>query len=133
MIIFHSISLLILIYLYQKLYFSHLISKNKFKWLGRIDNVINSGGVKLFPEQIEKKLDHLIEGRFFIASEEDAKLGNKVILILEGNPIDLDKKKFEVLSKYERPKSIYFISKFSETKTGKINRNETLKKVRTAR
>lgn len=110
-----------------------IISKNKFKWLGRIDNVINSGGVKLFPEQIEKKLDHLIEGRFFIASEEDAKLGNKVILILEGNPIDLDKKVFEVLSKYERPKSIYFISKFSETKTGKINRNETLKKVRTAR
>lgn len=110
-----------------------IISKNKFKWLGRLDNVINSGGVKIFPEQIEKKLEHLIEGRFFIASEEDDKLGNKVILIIESNPIYINTEIFDVLNKYEKPKKIYFTTKFSETKTGKINRNETLKKVRTAR
>ena len=33
-----------------------LISDNEFKWLGRYDSIINSGGIKLIPEQIEKKL-----------------------------------------------------------------------------
>lgn len=110
-----------------------ILSKNRFKWLGRIDNVINSGGVKLFPEQIEKKIQQFISGRFFVSSETEEKLGNKLILIIEGNPITLDINKFNTLSKYERPKEIYFVERFSETRTGKINRNETLKKVRTAR
>lgn len=33
----------------------HCISKDSFEFLGRADNIINSGGVKISPEQIEKK------------------------------------------------------------------------------
>ena len=48
-----------------------LHSETSFQLLGRYDNVINSGGVKLFPEQIEKKIVPAIKERYIIASEED--------------------------------------------------------------
>jgi O-succinylbenzoic acid--CoA ligase len=48
-----------------------LIDSRRFKWLGRKDFVINSGGVKLFPEVIEEKISHLITERFFITKKED--------------------------------------------------------------
>jgi len=60
-----------------------LITYKKFIWKGRFDNVINSGGVKLFPEQIEKKLQLVIRQRFFVTSQPDKQLGNKLILIIE--------------------------------------------------
>jgi len=108
-----------------------IVSENQFKWLGRIDNVINSGGIKLFPEQIEKKLQPHITNRLFISSKDDDKLGNKIVLVIEQESNDFDTSIFKALERYEKPKEIYFTSTFSETKTGKINRNETLKKVRT--
>ncbi len=107
------------------------LEKNKFIWLGRFDNVINSGGVKVFPEQIEKKLEKIVKVRFFISYLLDEKLGQKVILILEDNSwnesqvTDFQLKMKDVLSKYELPKSIYFVNYFAETPTGKIQRNRT--------
>ncbi len=108
-------------------------SKNQFKWLGRIDNVINSGGIKLFPEQIEKKLEKFISDRFFVSSENDERLGNRVVVVIESKPFELDKAIFNNLEKFELPKEVYFVDAFDETKTGKVNRMETLKKVRTVR
>ena len=58
-----------------------LHDENKFEWLGRFDNVINSGGIKLYPESIESKLRSKIDEQFLIASKEDDVLGNKVILV----------------------------------------------------
>lgn len=107
------------------------LEQNRFKWLGRVDNVINSGGVKVFPEQIEKKLEEIIKVRFFISYLPDEKLGQKVILVLEDIPWDnsqltdfqLEMKK--VLTKYEQTKSFYFVKDFAETPTGKIQRSKT--------
>ncbi len=99
---------------------------NQFKWLGRKDFVINSGGVKLFPEVIEQKITHLIPVRFFIGKQEDETYGEVPVLILEGL------KKFDlmglnaVLSKIEMPKSAISVSKFKETGSGKIDRIATL-------
>lgn len=104
-----------------------LISENQFCWLGRYDNVINSGGIKLIPEQIEEKLSHKITNRFFAAGVADEKLGQKLILVIEGNPYHLDDSVFSGLSKYEKPKAVYFILKFAETETGKVKRNEIIK------
>ena len=103
-----------------------LINENQFVFVGRMDNVINSGGIKLIPEQIEAKLAHSIPNRFFIASKEDEELGQKVILVLEGEHQDLDSTIFQELDKYEKPKEIIFIPKFKETPTGKILRKESL-------
>ena len=106
-----------------------ILSENEFQWLGRIDSVVNSGGVKLFPEQIEAKLQGLLSDRFFIASEADKKLGQKLILVIESMEKEIATGIFDHLEKFEKPKSIYFISKFVDTKTGKLNRKQTLEKI----
>lgn len=103
-----------------------LINENQFIFLGRIDNVINSGGIKLIPEQIENKLMSKIQQRFFIASKPDNELGEKLILVIEGDKVEFDHSIYEDLDKYEKPKEILFIPKFKETATGKIMRKETL-------
>ncbi len=103
-----------------------LIDENKFIFLGRIDNIINSGGIKLIPEQIELKLANKIVNRFFIHSKKDFILGEKVILVIEGEKYDLTTAIFDTLDKYEKPKEVIFISKFKETANGKIIRKASL-------
>ena len=113
-----------------------LKNAQQFEWLGRIDNVINTGGVKVFPEKIEAKLEKIIQARFFITSFSDKKLENKVALIIESdnwinekiNALKLDLK--QVLSKFEQPKAIYFLTQFEETPTKKIQRQRTKEKVK---
>ena len=103
-----------------------LVNENQFIFLGRIDNVINSGGIKLLPEQIEEKLAGKIEPRYFISSKEDKELGEKVILVIEGDSFTVDTSIFDELDKYEKPKEILFVPKFKETGNGKIIRKESL-------
>ena len=102
-----------------------LTSENEFKWLGRVDNIINSGGIKFLPETIEDKIASKIERRFFISSELDEDLGEKLTLIIEGEPFKVDEKIFDKLDKFEKPKQIYFIPKFEETYNGKVIRFAT--------
>lgn len=106
-----------------------LINENQFVFLGRYDNVINSGGIKLIPEQIEHKLKTQLAERFFVAGLPDDQLGEKLVLVIEGAPKEIDKKIFDELGKYEKPKQIYFVPKFKETETGKIMRQETLEMI----
>lgn len=102
-------------------------SDSEFQLIGRMDNVINSGGVKLFPEQIEDKLSDQIKQRFFIAAIADQELGEKLVLILENGKNTIDPVIFERLNKFEIPREIFMVPKFKETATGKIQRKETLK------
>lgn len=95
-----------------------------FVWKGRIDNVVNSGGIKLFPEQIEEKLAHYIPYRFFVIGKADEHLGEKVVLVIESAPYTLKEEVFEALTKYEKPKEIQFVPEFEETPTGKIMRRK---------
>lgn len=106
-----------------------LISEKEFKWLGRIDTVINSGGIKLIPEQIEEKLAKILKSRFFVAGISDVVLGEKLILICEGIQNDdllKEIQHLQTLSAYEIPKEIYFLENFMETETKKIDRIKTL-------
>lgn len=105
-----------------------ILNEVQFVLKGRIDNVINSGGVKIFPEEVEEKLAKYISTSFFIASLPDEKFGEKVILVLEGKSFEVDKAIFSELSKYQIPKEIVFVDKFVETETNKINRKKTLEK-----
>ncbi len=106
----------------------NLISDTQFEWLGRFDNVINSGGVKLHPEKIEEKLSAIISSRFFVIAEQDRALGERLVLVVEGKKQLINFSKAESLTKYETPKQTYFIKDFVETETKKIQRIETLKK-----
>jgi O-succinylbenzoic acid--CoA ligase len=105
-----------------------LIDKHTFQLLGRKDFVINSGGLKLFPEQIESKLMGVIEDRFYITKSPHETLGEQVTIVIESSPYQqhqLEKFKSAItrlLSKFEVPKKYVFLPHFEETTTGKIIR-----------
>ncbi|MBF0695599.1 MAG: AMP-binding protein [Flavobacterium sp.] len=103
-----------------------LVNENQFVFLGRVDNVINSGGIKLIPEKIEEKLGGKIDRTYFISSLPDDTLGEKVILVVEGEPFEIDQEAFKSLDKYEKPRQVIFVPTIKVTATGKIMRSETL-------
>ncbi len=103
-----------------------LVNENQFVFLGRFDNVVNSGGIKLIPELIEKKLSDKLNSRFFVAGKLDETLGEKLVLVIEGEYQNIDESIFDKLDKYEKPKEIVFVNKFKETENGKILRKITL-------
>jgi len=107
-----------------------LHSESSFELLGRIDNVINSGGIKMHPEQLETKLDSFIDSNFFIASSENKTLGEEVVLVVEGKENSISSDFHEVLNKHEIPKKILFADNFIRTSSGKINRVKTLESLK---
>ncbi|MGB1250035.1 MAG: AMP-binding protein [Candidatus Promineifilaceae bacterium] len=105
-----------------------------FLWLGRIDNVINSGGVKVQAEKVETVLQKLLPGqRIFVTGLPDAKLGERVTAFVEGRNLQLDLETLlasaDGLTKYERPRELYVLNQFAETPTGKIDRAATIRSV----
>ncbi|GAA3640627.1 AMP-binding protein [Flavivirga jejuensis] len=106
--------------------FVKCLSNSEFEWLGRYDNVINSGGLKLFPEAIESKLHDKIKKRFFVASSPHKTLGEQLILVLESDSNKLNTSVFLDLDKFEKPKKIYAVERFVETPSGKVQRKKTL-------
>ena len=106
-----------------------LVGDRQFVLIGRIDNVINSGGIKLIPEQIEDKLTPKINARFFVAGMQDHVLGEKLVLVIEGEKQNLDQSIFDDLDKYEKPKEVFYVSKFAETDNGKVKRKEILESI----
>ncbi len=111
-----------------------LKNDTSFQWLGRYDNVVNSGGVKLFPEHIEDKLQPLIKERFIVAGQPDDELGEKLILIIEKPSVAIATilesiKGLKALNKFEKPKQIYATEQFIETVNGKIQREKTIQAV----
>lgn len=106
-----------------------LIDNHHFKFVGRTDFILNSGGVKINPEFVEELLSPHIASSFFVSGIPDEQLGQKVIILIEGTSNDrfsvVDMKR--VLPKYHAPKEVYFVANFIRTESGKINRPETLK------
>jgi O-succinylbenzoic acid--CoA ligase len=101
-----------------------LLSETSFYYRGRYDRVINSGGVKLFAEVIERKLGALIAEPFQVTSLPDAILGQRVVLYIESkSPLDesaLRTKMTALLDRYEVPKEIRIVTEFERTHSGKI-------------
>jgi O-succinylbenzoic acid--CoA ligase len=99
-------------------------SNSEFKWLGRSDNIINSGGIKLIPEEIERKIVQLISVRFVLIGLPDDKLGEKIAIVSE-KPLKIDLEKINKdLSRYEKIKISKVVNKFPTTESGKIKRRE---------
>jgi O-succinylbenzoic acid--CoA ligase len=103
-----------------------LYSNTAFELLGRLDNVINSGGIKIQPEQLEAKLTPYIKTDFFIASQASEVLGEEVVLVVQGKDQKIHSDVFKELQKHEVPKKIIFLDVFERTSSGKINRQKTL-------
>ena len=106
------------------------ITDDTFEFRGRIDHVINSGGYKIFPEEVESIMRPHFDFPFFIAGINDASLGEKVVLIAQtNNNIELTEKIKMKLHRYQIPKDIFLVNQFEFTETEKINRKATLKKI----
>ena len=108
-----------------------LISSTKFVWKGRSDFVINSGGIKLHPEQIEKQLSSVISTPFFVFGIPDQQLGQSLSIVFENHIPDEAQSmilKLDTLCKFEIPKNYFVLSKFVRS-NGKIHRKLTLKSI----
>ena len=111
-----------------------IVSKTHFKWLGRKDNIINSGGIKIQAEQVESKIEKAFVAAglslpFFICGVTDKVLGEKIILVIESDEPDKEKimgllKNY--LGKYEVPKEVYFTKEFRYTSSQKPDRRATV-------
>ncbi|MCD1116108.1 AMP-binding protein [Chryseobacterium turcicum] len=102
-------------------------SSNQFKFLGRIDNVINSGGAKIFPEQLEGLVKKEIPNEVVFLGIKDESLGQKLILIIEGKESELLNNQLSTINyqqKFHKPKEIIFVDKIPRTPNGKVNRLE---------
>lgn len=112
-----------------------LTSPTSFIWKGRNGFVINSGGIKIHPEEVEQILSQAIGSPFFIIGLEDLKLGNKVVLCIESKETNsFSKSTFtDLLDRYQLPKEIYFFDTFYRTESNKINKLETIKVISDAK
>ncbi|MCU0421338.1 MAG: AMP-binding protein [Bacteroidia bacterium] len=118
-----------------------LIDETHFNLSGRIDDVINSGGIKIFSYDVE----HAILEKFndlelppkplFVCRKPDDKYGETVVVVMLGKPLteeiieairDYCKIK---LGKYAAPRHFYFVDEFEKLESGKLNKKATLTKI----
>lgn len=98
-----------------------------FTFLGRIDNVINSAGLKIYPERLESLVKKEIPNEVVFVGVADELLGQKLLLVIEGEQnkkITQQLEKIIYPSKNHQPKEIIFIEKFPRIPNGKIDRRE---------
>ncbi len=111
---------------------ANVFDDGSFEVVGRLDNVIISGGVKFYPELIEEKLSKDISAPFFIGGIPDEILGNKIVLFIESSCNGYYQKNVmdalfkDKLFKYERPKEVVYLNDFLRTSTGKVKRKDVI-------
>jgi O-succinylbenzoic acid--CoA ligase len=105
-----------------------LIDSKRFKWFGRNDFVVNSGGIKIHIEEIENQLSNLIEFPFFVFGISDVTLGEKLILCVESSE-KINSLDFNFLG-IKKPREIYILNSFVYTESGKIDRQATVNQLK---
>jgi O-succinylbenzoic acid--CoA ligase len=120
-----------------------LKENGSFRWLGRIDNIINTGGIKVQAEKVEAVLETFFQAyhhrilasrRCCVGPLPHPRFSQVVVAVIEGKPIpawmqtDIREKLLasNLLDKYEIPMHFYFKNKFLETSSGKIDRQANL-------
>jgi len=100
------------------------MEKGKFQWIGRADWVINSGGIKLSPERIEKILsEHWPDEKLLITSLLDDQLGEKVVLVTQ-KPLLGAIRKTTLLTRFQLPKEEIIIKDWPTNEGEKLDRKE---------
>ncbi len=103
--------------------------QNSFRWLGRFDNLINSGGIKIIPEELEEKISRILESECAVLGLPDSKLGQKIVLALEDLSVITSQKVIleklrKQLDRHAVPKGIYFLEKLPRNRSFKIDRKK---------
>ena len=122
------------------------ICQGRFRVVGRKDNVICSGGIKIQAEEVERALKPHLHVPFMITKRKDSKFGEIVVMMVEdrgerreergkwieerGERIEeslktrLQRLCREHLPKYWQPRDFVFVEKIPMTETGKIARRQ---------
>ncbi|MDG1842562.1 MAG: AMP-binding protein [Crocinitomicaceae bacterium] len=106
-----------------------LLNSSTFIWKGRHDFIINSGGIKIHVEELEKRIRENFDLPFFISSIEDRELGEKIVMYIESTEyIDtqlIKNKLVSILEKHQIPKEYFVLPQFKYNQGGKIDRIKT--------
>jgi len=114
-----------------------LLDTVNFQLLGRADNVINSGGVKVQPEQIEQVISTVLNERglswrVLVVGLPDERLGQRIVVFCEEWTMNkeqlalIQNAVWERIGPYAVPKEAVTVAHFIQTPTGKIDRARTI-------
>lgn len=109
-----------------------LKNEKEFRFLGRIDNVINSAGLKIYPEELENLLKTVIPNEVVFLGIKDELLGDKLVVAIEGKNESGIKDQLATINfptKNHRPKEYVFLEKFPRIANGKVDRKEINKMI----
>ena len=116
---------------------AELTGSGAFRWLGRADNVMNSGGIKIQPEQTEQYLEEALtelrlHPRCFAFGLPHPKWGEVLCVAVEAFPLSprqedqLKKHLIRRAGRYQTPKQFFYLPQFPETPTGKVDRKKAI-------
>ncbi len=109
-----------------------LIDSKQFRWIGRFDNLINSGGIKIVPEEIEAVISKSTGMDCSVIGLPDSKLGQKVVLIVEKGGSEVTENEIKSmleseLPKHLRPKEIVYVNELPRNHAFKVDRQMLIK------
>lgn len=96
-----------------------LSPEGRFRILGRKDNIICSGGIKIQAEELERQLRPHLSAPFMITKRSDEKFGEVVVLLTEGDISDARNVCEHILPKYHHPRFYLHVAQIPLTATGK--------------
>lgn len=101
-----------------------LIDESSFRWKGRVDGVINSGGIKLFPEELERLYEPWLQGVDFVVSSRHSEAwGEEVVLVTTASEESVLKAlRNSDIPHTKLPKAVFQLSAIPLTANGKPDR-----------
>lgn len=108
---------------------AELTSPTGFRWLGRYDNVINSGGIKILPEKLEAEIEAYTDKKFYISSVPDKQWGESIVMVIEGEETEAKSLMETLRNNIDHricPKKIMTVDKIPLTASGKIIRQKMI-------
>lgn len=111
-----------------------LVDSKKFRWIGRYDNLINSGGVKIVPEEVEALISKNTGLDCAVIGLTDAQLGQKLVLVVEKGRSEVTVDEISVqlkdeLPKHLQPKEIVIVEQLPRNSSFKVDRIKLLQKI----
>jgi O-succinylbenzoic acid--CoA ligase len=103
------------------------IVSSRFRILGRKDNVICSGGIKIQIEEVERQLRSYLHDPYLLSKRKDEKFGEIAVLLTEGSVEEVRQICERVLPKYHQPKAYLHVAQIPLTETGKPARQQAEK------
>ena len=104
-----------------------LVGVSSFKWLGRYDNVINSGGIKIAAEQLETEISPIISCPFYVTAAPDEKWGEVPVVVAVCSQGECDSILARLKANIDHrrcPKKIVAVNQMDYTANGKIIRKK---------